>query len=79
MSEQNTVILGALVGAACGAVVSFMYFTENGRQWRQVAERNLAELAGEAERLIATVEQVRQGVAELRSGEGAATGWSRSA
>jgi gas vesicle protein len=80
VTEQNTVILGALVGAFAGAAVGYMYFTDNGRQWRESAERNFATIAQEAERLMTSVDQVRQGVAELRgNAANAAQGWSRTA
>ena len=73
---QKTLIAGGVVGAALGVAVSFMFFTEQGREWREQAERNLDSLAREAEKLLGAVEQVRTGVAELRGGQGA---WQRSA
>ena len=76
MSVQNTLIAGGVVGAALGVAVSFMFFTEEGREWRLQAEQNLDALAREAETLLGAVDQVRSGVAELRSGQ---AGWQRSA
>ena len=77
MNVQNTLIAGGIVGALAGMAVSFMFFTDQGRVWREEAQRNLDSLAREAEKLLATVDQVRSGVAELRSG--AQTGWQRTA
>ena len=77
MNVQNTLIAGSIVGAVVGAAVGFMFFTEQGRAWREEAQSNLDSLAREAEKLLTAVDQVRSGVAELRSG--AQTGWQRTA
>ena len=77
MNVQRTLIAGSMVGAIVGAAVSFMFFTDQGRAWREDAQRNLDSLAREAEKLLAAVDQVRTGVAELRSG--AQSGWQRTA
>lgn len=77
MNVQNTLIAGSIVGAVVGAAVSFMFFTEDGRAWREEAQSHLDSLAREAEKLLTAVDQVRSGVAELRSG--AQTGWQRTA
>ena len=76
MSGQNTLIAGGILGAMVGVAVSFLYFTEQGRAWRVQAEANLDQLAREAEKLLGAVEQVRHGVAELRSNQ---ESWQRSA
>jgi gas vesicle protein len=68
---------GGVLGAFVGVAVSYMFFTEEGREWREQAEKNLDSLAREAEKLLGAVDQVRTGVAELRSG--AQTGWQRTA
>lgn len=78
ISEQNAVIAGSVLGAMVGAAVSFMFFTERGRAWREELERNAELIARESEHLFAAVDQVRQGVAELKSGT-AQSGWSRTA
>jgi len=78
VSVQNTLIAGGVVGAAVGVAVSFIFFTEQGRAWREEAQANLDQLAREAEKLLGAVDQVRHGVAELRSGGGQA-GWQRTA
>jgi len=77
VNVQNTLIAGSIVGAVVGAAVSFMFFTEEGRAWREEAQSNLDSLAREAEKLLTAVDQVRSGVAELRSG--VQTGWQRTA
>jgi len=77
VNVQRTLIAGSLVGAIVGAAVSFMFFTEQGRAWREEAQGSLDSLAREAEKLLAAVDQVRTGVAELRAG--AQTGWQRTA
>lgn len=78
MSVQNTLIVGGIVGALVGVAASYMFFTEEGRRWREEAEKNLDSLAKEAERLLGAVDQVRTGVAELR-GNTAQAGWQRTA
>ena len=76
MSAQNTLIAGGIVGALVGVAITFLYFTEQGREWRTEVEGNLDQLAREAEKLFGAVDQVRQGVAEIRSGQAS---WQRSA
>jgi len=77
VNVQNTLIAGGILGALAGVAVSFMFFTDQGRAWREEAQANIDSLAGEAEKLLTAVDQVRSGVAELRSG--AQTGWQRTA
>jgi gas vesicle protein len=69
-------IAGGIVGAVVGVAVSFLYFTEQGRSWREQAEASLDQLAREAEKLLGAVDQVRHGVAEIRANQNA---WQRSA
>ena len=76
MNVQNTLIAGGVLGALAGVAVSYMFFTDEGREWREQAERNLDSLAREAEKLLGAMEQVRSGVAELR---GTQAGWQRTA
>lgn len=78
MTEQNTLLVSGVVGAAVGVAVGFMFFTARGQAWRQDAEANLDVLVREAEHLMSTLGQVRQGIAELRSGP-APAGWPRTA
>jgi len=73
---QNVLIAGGVLGALVGVSLSFLYFTDQGRAWRAHAEANLDQLAREAEKLLGAVEQVRNGVAELRTGRDT---WQRTA
>jgi gas vesicle protein len=76
VNAQNTLLAGGVVGAFVGVAVSFLFFTDEGRSWRIQAEANLDQLAKEAEKLFAAMDQVRHGVAELRAGKDE---WQRSA
>ena len=64
MNVQNTLVAGGIIGAVVGMAVSFMFFTDQGRVWREEAQGNLDSLAREAEKLLTAVDQVRSG--ELR-------------
>jgi hypothetical protein len=77
VNERNVLIAGSLIGALVGAAVSYLYFTEGGRRWREQAEGGFGGLLEEAERLLSAADQVRQSVADLRGS--ARTGWPRSA
>ena len=76
MTDRQVVVAAGLVGAIAGMAAGYMFFTPNGQRWRVDAERNLATLMQEAERLLSAADQVRQSVAEIRGGQGA---WAKSA
>ncbi len=76
MTDRQIVIAGGVVGALAGMAAGYMFFTPRGQQWRIEAERNLTTFIQEAERLLSAADQVRQSVAEIRSGQ---SGWARSA
>ena len=76
MTDRQIVIAGGVAGALAGMAAGYMFFTPSGQQFRVQAERNLAAFMQEAERLLSAAEQVRQSVAEIRSGQ---SGWPRSA
>ena len=76
MNDRQIVIAGGIVGALAGMAAGYMFFTPSGQRWRVEAERNLTTLMQEAERLLSAADQVRQSVAELRSGQ---SGWARTA
>jgi hypothetical protein len=76
VTERSIIVVGGIVGALVGAASAYMFFTPNGQRFRVDAERNLTALIQEAERLLSAADQVRQSVAELRSGQ---SGWARSA
>ncbi len=75
MTERTVLIFGGIVGALAGVAAGYMFFTESGQRWRVQAEGNLTTFMQEAERLLSAADQVRQSVAELKSG----TGYPRSA
>lgn len=77
MNDRNVMIAGSIVGALAGVAVGYLFFTEEGRRWREQAEGNFSGLIQEAERLLSAADQVRQSVAELRGS--AKAGWPRSA
>lgn len=76
MNDRQVILAGGVVGALTGMAVGYMFFTPGGQRWRVEAERNLTTFMQEAERLLSAADQVRQSVAELRSGQ---TGWAKSA
>ena len=76
MNDRQIVIAGGIVGALAGMAAGYMFFTPGGQRWRVDAERNLTTFMQEAERLLSAADQVRQSVAEIRSGQ---TGWAKTA
>jgi gas vesicle protein len=76
VSDRSIIVVGGIVGALAGMATAYLFFTPAGRRFRVEAERNLTTFVQEAERLLAAADQVRQSVAELRSGQ---SGWARSA
>ena len=77
MTERNVLIFGGIVGALTGVAVGYMFFTPGGQRWRVQVERNLTTFMQEAERLLSAADQVRQSVAELKTG--AQSGYPRPA
>lgn len=55
MNEQSRVLLSALIGAAAGATLGWMYTTESGRRFRLEAEPRLDQFRNELVRLRRTV------------------------
>jgi hypothetical protein len=76
VNDRQVVIAGGIVGALAGMAAGYMFFTPGGQRWRVDAERNLTTFIQEAERLLSAADQVRQSVAEIRSGQ---TGWAKTA
>ncbi|MBI3049092.1 MAG: YtxH domain-containing protein [Acidobacteria bacterium] len=58
MSEASRVCLGATVGALCGAVVAYLFFTGRGRELRDRIEPAIDDLRGELARFQKTIEKV---------------------
>ena len=76
MNDRQIIIVGGIVGALAGMAAGYLFFTPGGQRWRVDAERNLTTFMQEAERLLSAADQVRQSVAEIRSGQ---TGWAKTA
>jgi hypothetical protein len=76
VNDRQVVVAGGIVGALAGMAAGYLFFTPGGQRWRVDAERNLTTFIQEAERLLSAADQVRQSVAEIRSGQ---TGWAKTA
>jgi hypothetical protein len=75
VNERGMVLVLTILGAAAGAAAGFLLFTEHGRRIRDDFGPELDNLAREAAKLRAAVDQIRDGVTGLR---GSATGgWPR--
>lgn len=57
MNESSRVMLAALIGAAAGATLGWMYSTESGRRFRMDAEPRLDSFRTELMRLRRTVQK----------------------
>lgn len=55
---NQRVVLGAAVGALCGAAVVYLVFTERGREWRARIEPAIDDLRREFGRFQKTIEKV---------------------
>lgn len=58
MSEGSRVVLGATLGALCGTVVAYLFFTERGRELRDRIEPAVDDLRREFARFQKTIEKV---------------------
>lgn len=58
MNEGPRVVLGAALGALCGAAVAYLFFTERGRVLRDQIEPAIDELRREFGRFQKTIEKV---------------------
>lgn len=58
MSEQSRVMSGAMVGALVGAAVSYLFFTERGRDLRERIEPAVDEMKREFTKFQTTIEKV---------------------
>jgi hypothetical protein len=76
VNDRQVVVACGIVGALAGMAAGYLFFTPGGQRWRVDAERNLTTFIQEAERLLSAADQVRQSVAEIRSGQ---TGWAKTA
>ncbi len=55
MNDQSRVFVATVAGAALGALVGYLYLTENGRRVRDELEPRLDEFAQEIRKLRSTV------------------------
>jgi gas vesicle protein len=76
VNERQILVAGGILGALAGSLVSYLFFTTRGREWRADLEGNLSAILQEADRLLSAADQVRHSVAEMRGKE---AGWPRSA
>jgi hypothetical protein len=76
VNDRHIIVAGGIIGALAGMAAGYLFFTPDGQRFRVDAERNLSAFMHEAERLLSAADQVRQSVAEIRSGQ---AGWARSA
>ena len=60
MDERSRVLLSALLGAALGGVIGYLYLTEQGRHVRGQIDPTLDGIVAELERARATGEKVRE-------------------
>lgn len=60
MDDRTRVGLSTLLGAAAGAVLGYLYLTEDGRRLREQLEPGLNEVGDELRRIRRTVEKARQ-------------------
>ncbi len=58
MNEGPRVVLGAALGALCGAAVVYLFFTDRGRELRDRLEPAVDDLRREFARFQKTVEKV---------------------
>lgn len=58
MSSQSQVIFGAVVGTIVGAAAGYLFFTDNGRVFRERFEPTIDELRREFTRFQKTIEKV---------------------
>ena len=79
MSDRNTLILGAIVGAAVGVGVSYLVFTERGRRLRAEMQPEIETLVREAMKLGSSVDDLRRGGPGPARGAGAPAAWPRRA
>jgi hypothetical protein len=59
VDDRSRVFMSAVIGAAAGALVGFLYLTERGRRVRFEIEPRLDDFIGELTRLRGTVQKAR--------------------
>lgn len=58
MNEQSRMVLGAALGAVCGAALAYLFFTERGRGMLERLEPSVDDLRREFLRFQKTLEKV---------------------
>ena len=66
MEQRNAYLVGAASGAALGAVVGYLVFTESGRQSLSRARQMVGQIAGEIERARPLWYKMRLALEEYR-------------
>jgi hypothetical protein len=64
MEDRTRLAIGIGLGALAGGFVSYLLFTERGRQMRDQLEPGLEQLVSEVQRLGAAFERTRRAVSE---------------
>jgi hypothetical protein len=59
MDERTRIYFSSLAGAAIGAIVGFVMFTDRGRQFREQFEPRLDQLLGSLQGLQSSVHKAR--------------------
>ena len=58
MNEGSRVVLGATLGALCGAAAAYLFYTVHGREFRERIEPAVDDLRREFGRFQKTIEKV---------------------
>jgi gas vesicle protein len=79
MTDRQTIVGGALLGAILGALTGYLFFTERGRRFRREIEPELQTIVQEAMQIRKTVTDLRQrrSQAPREVGGGAPLAWPR--
>jgi hypothetical protein len=84
VDDRSRVFMSTVIGAAAGAIIGFLYLTEQGRRVRMQIEPRLDDFMTELTRLRGTVQKARAAADEgWRSlgeitGRQTETGWDRT-
>lgn len=59
MDDRSRVVISALIGAAAGAALGYLYLTASGQRFRAQIEPKLDDFVGELRRMRGTLEKAR--------------------
>lgn len=79
MDERAKLLVGSLLGAAAGVLVTYFYFTRDGRALRREIEPLVDDLVREVGRVQDAVQHLKDGASEPDGGETAGPWPRRSA